>query len=222
MRPGPSAGLTARLMQIASGLLRQGRLRRARPVGHGIRIERAGPAAGRDGGVDVAHAVEPVVPGIAFEAAVGLEQTVGDAGPFGGAAERLGLGRLGVAGHHQRAIADGGTLRGLLPVLDVGMAGAPGAELGRRCCDVDVGLVRALAVLEGGARVRIGGHGAVDGETGGLAHLGKERGLDGFLAGGQHQLQIGAVVDIGGDRPLGAVHGFDGWAGGRPRRGRGS
>ena len=62
---------------------------------------------------------------------------------------------------------------------------------------------------EGRARIRVGGHRAVDGEPGGRAHLVEERGLDGLLARGQHELQLGAVHDIGGDRPAGAGHGLD-------------
>ena len=101
-------------------------------------------------------------------------------------------------------------LRGFPPVVDVRRAGTPGPEHGRRGCDVDVGLVRPLPVLEGRARVGIGGHGAVDGEPGGLAHLLQEGVLHRLLPGRQHQLQIGAVADIGAHGPGRAVDGLDG------------
>ena len=94
-------------------------------------------------------ALDRVVPGIAFQPAVGLEQPAGDAIAFGGPPQRLRLGRLGVARHQQRVGADRLALRRLAPVVDVGEAGAPGPKLGRRRGDVDVGLVRALAVREG-------------------------------------------------------------------------
>ena len=79
----------------------------------------------------------------------------------------------------------------------------------RRGCDVDVGLVRPLAVLEGRARVGIGGHGAVDGEPGGVAQLLQEGVLHRLLPGRQHQLQTGAVADIGADGPGRAVDGLE-------------
>ncbi len=160
-----------------------------------------GAAADGRLGVDVDDALDRVVPGIALQPAVGLEQPAGNAIALRGPPQRLRLGRLGVARHQQRVGADRFALRRLAPVVDVGEAGTPGPELGRRRGDVDVGLVRALAVREGRARVWIGGHGAVDGEPCGLAHLFEERGLDGLLARGQHQLKVRAVHDVGAGRP---------------------
>ena len=60
-----------------------------------------------------------------------------------------------------------------------------------------------------GREIRVCGHGAVDREPRGLAHLGEEGGLDRLLARRQHELQLGAVHDVGRDRPADARHGLD-------------
>ena len=93
-------------------------------------VQGARPAIGDDGGVDVADPVEPVVPAVAVEAPVGLEQTVRKGCAPGGAVKRLRLGRLWIAGHHQRIVTDRLAFRRFAPIVEIGDAGAPGPELG--------------------------------------------------------------------------------------------
>ena len=65
-------------------------------------------------------------------------------------------------------------------------------------------------VLEGDARRGIGrGHGAVDGEARCFPHLPEELGLDRLAAGGEHQLQLGARLDVGAHRPGAALDWID-------------
>ena len=64
-------------------------------------------------------------------------------------------------------------------------------------------------VRVGGARCRIGRHGAIDREAGCLSHLRQEFVLDGLLSCGQHEFQLRAVLDVRADRPGRAVHGLD-------------
>ena len=191
------------------GACGQRRMRGSRAPGHGVGVEGIYTPVDRDVGVDVDDALDRVIPGIALESAVGLEHAFEDAVALGGARERLRLGRLGFVFHPERIGADGLALRGLAPVVDIGAPGAPGPELGRRRRDVDAGVRGPLPVFEPRARVGVGGHGAVDGEPRGVAHLVEERGLDGFLARRQHEFEVGAVLDVGRDRPLRAVHGLD-------------
>ena len=95
------------------------------------------------------------------------------------------------------------------PVVDIGDGGPPGAQDGRRGRQFDAGLARPRPVLEGGTRRRIGGHGAVDRNPRGLAHLCKEGILDRLLAGRQDQFEIGAVVHVCPHGPGRAVDGLD-------------
>ena len=127
---------------------------------------------------DARNPVEVVIPVVTLQPAVGLEQAGGDAGALGGAPERVGLGRLRVAGHDQRVMIGRREPGRLAPVVDIGDGGPPGAQDGRRGRQFDAGFARPRPVLEGGARRRIGGHGAVDRNPRGLAHLCKEGILD--------------------------------------------
>ena len=160
----------------------------------------------------VADAGERVVPGVPLEAGVGLEEPARDPCPFGGAPEGLRVFRFGVEGHYQRIGADRGERRRSTPVVDIGGARTPGAELGGRHGQVDTRIGRPLVVLAGDAGRRVGGrHGAVDGEPGGIAHLVEERGLDSLFAGGEHQFEVGAGMDVGAHRPGAALDGLDRW-----------
>ena len=98
--------------------------------------------------MDCDDARDRVVPGVALQSAVGLEQPAGDAVALGGAPERLRLGRFGIARHEECVGADRRALRRLAPIIDVGEAGAPGPKLGGLRRDVDVGLVRSFPVSE--------------------------------------------------------------------------
>ena len=159
---------------------------------------------------------ERVVPGITLETRLGGEQperglrSALESGKAEGAMERLGLGRLGVGLHHQRA----GTHRRkggpLVPIVRVGDGGTPGPQLGGRHGHLDPGLFRLVPVGPGNPRGRVGlRHGAVDGKPRGLAHLFQKRGLHRFLSRGQDQLKIGAGVDVGPCRPDAAFHRVD-------------
>ena len=137
-------------------------------------IDGMGHAVLGDLDAEIRHARERVVPGVSLEARVALEQAprTGDSRPLGGAPESLLILRLGIDRHDQRAGVDGRVGRGVAPVVDIGDAGAPGVELGRRHGKRDARLRGPLVVLEGHARLGIGrGHGAVNGETGCPAHL---------------------------------------------------
>ena len=124
--------------------------------------------------------------------------------------ERLGLGRLGVGLHHQRAGTHGRESRPLVPIVRVGDGGTPGAKFGGRLGHLDPGLFRLVPVGPGNPRGRIGlRHGVVDGKPRGLAHLFQKRGLHRFFPRRQYQLQIGAGVDVGARRPDAAFHGVD-------------
>ena len=90
------------------------------PVRGAERIERMGEAALGDVDGDVGEAGERVVPAVALEAGVALEEAAGDPRPLGGAPERLRVLGLGVEGHHQRIGADRGEARCVAPVVDVG------------------------------------------------------------------------------------------------------
>ena len=113
-----------------TGARRARRVGRAPALRHGEVVEHAGASIDGDLGVDVHHALDRVVPGVAFETAVGLEQALGDGVALGRALEGLGLGRLGVVRHQQRIGADRPEPRRLAPVVDVGEACAPRPELG--------------------------------------------------------------------------------------------
>ena len=155
---------------------------------------------------------ERVVPGVAFEAGVALEEPGRDPCPLGGTPEGLRVLRFGVEGHHQRIGAERGERRRSAPVVDIGGAGTPGAELSGRHGHVDTRIGRTLVVgvCDAGRRVT-GRHGAVDREAGGVAHLVDEGVLDCLLAGGQHQLQLGTGMDVGAHRPGAALDGLDRW-----------
>ena len=166
--------------------------------------------AGFDAGADIAHPGQRVVPAVAFKALVGLEQPAGDPRLLGGAVKRLGIVRVGVEGHDQRVIFHRREGRRLAPIVDVGGAGYPRVEFGRRDRQVDAGVPRPLPVFICQARRRVGvRHGAVDGEPRGLAHLFEKRGFHRFLAGRQHQFQFGTGADVGADRPGPAIQGDD-------------
>ena len=65
-------------------------------------------------------------------------------------------------------------------------------------------------VVEGDARRGIGGsHGAVDRETRRVPHLLEKLRLDRLAAGGEHQLQLGAGLDVGAHRPCSALDRVD-------------
>ena len=64
---------------------------------HGPVRERHPPAEGGGLDCDVRYPVEAVIPAVAVEPAVGLEQTGREAVTFGGAPERLRLGRFRVS-----------------------------------------------------------------------------------------------------------------------------
>ena len=163
-----------------------------------------------DVGPDIAHPGQRVVPAVAFMALVGLEQPAGDPRLLGGAVKRLAIVRIGVEGHDQRVISHRREGRRLAPIVDVGGAGPPGVELGRRDRQMDAGVARPLPVFICQARRRVGvRHGAVDGQPSGLAHLVEKRGLHGFLSSRQHQFQFGTGADIGADRPGPAIQGDD-------------
>ena len=100
-------------------------------------------------------------------------------------------------------------LRRVAPVVDVRHRGTPGTQHGWRRRQFDAIGARPRPVLEGGARRGLGRHGAVDGEPGGTTHLVEEGVLDRLLPGRQHQLQTGAVADIGPHGPGRAVNRFD-------------
>ena len=114
----------------------------------------------------------------------------------GGDDQSLSRARLGNPGSDRRVV------RRLPPVVDVGDGGPPGAELRERHRQVDAGRGGALPVLVSDARggFRLG-HGAVDGEPGGIAHLVQKRRFDRLLARRQHQFQLGTGLDIGPHRP---------------------
>ena len=172
-------------------------------------LERILLAAGGEVGGDAGDPVETVIPVVAGKPAVGLEEAGRHAGPLRGAKEGLGLGRLRVGVHDQGAMAGHGELRRFAPVVDMRGGGPPGTQHGRRRRDVDAGLPGPLPVVEGGTRVGARGQGAVDGQARGVPHRLQEIVLDGFLPGRQHQLEIGAVADIGADRPGAAMDGLD-------------
>ena len=172
-------------------------------------LERIRLAADGEVGGDAGDPVETVIPVVARKPAVGLEEAGGHAGPFRGAKEGLGLGRLRVGVHDQGTMAGHGELRRFAPVVDMRGGGPPGTQHGRRRCDLDAGLPGPFPVLEGRTRIGARGHGAVDGEARGVVHLLQEIVLDGLLPGRQHQLEIGAIADIGADRPGAAVDGLD-------------
>ena len=93
MRPTPLPVRTVRPMRIASGRCGSGATGPPVRFRHGIPVERVRPPADGDFGVDADDALDRVVPGVTFEAAVGLEQAGSNPAPFGGAPQRLGLGR---------------------------------------------------------------------------------------------------------------------------------
>ena len=168
----------------------------------------------RCGDVDaeIGHACERVIPGVALEARVALEQapSARDSRLVRRAPERLRVLWLGIDRHDQRGGAHGREGRGVAPVVDVGDAGPPGAELDRRHGERDTGVGGPLVVLEGDARRGIGRrHGAVDGEARRVTHLLEELRLDRLAAGGEHQLQLGAGLDVGAHRPGAALDGVD-------------
>ena len=136
--------------------------------------------------------------------------TLAEAVALRGARERLRYRWFGFVLHPECIGADGLEPRGFPPVVDIGEAGAPGAKLGRWRGDVYAGVARALPVVERWARIGTGGHGAVDGRARGLAHLVEKRRLDRFFAHQQHELELGAVHDVGRDCLAGAVDGPDG------------
>ena len=191
------------------GTLRQGGCGRVLLFGRGKVRERPCLAVVGDPGVDAGDAVEAVIPLVAFEAPVGLEDPLRQAGSLGRAPQRLRLGGLGIAVHDERIGAGRRGLRRLPPVVDVGDGGTPGTEHLRGRREADAGVARPRPVGERGTRLGVGGHGAVDRQAGGLAHLPQKRILHRFAAGGQHEFESGAVHDVGADGPDGAVNGLD-------------
>ena len=117
-------------------------------------VERPPCAVDGDFGGNRGNPVEAIVPVIPVEPAVGLEQAGRDAGAFGGAPQRLRLGRFRIAVHDQRVMVRFGELRRLAPVVDMGEARAPGTQDRRRSRDIDAGIPRLLPVVEGGCGPR--------------------------------------------------------------------
>ena len=152
---------------------------------------------------DAGDAVEAVVPVETREPVIGIEDRFADAAEVDRAPERLGVGRLQVDGHSQGvgSYRNTGRLCGIVVV--VGDVRPPGAELGGRRLDVDAGFAGAEPVLEGRHGCGIGGHGPEDGVEGSPVHVGEEGGFDDFLACGQDELEVGAIVDVDACGPLG-------------------
>ena len=210
-RPGPVAGGRDRKRHAdGGGTLRQGSPGGVPPLGRGKVPERPCLAVVvGDLGVDARDAVEAVIPLVAFEAPVGLEEPLGHADAFRGAPQRLRLGGLGIAVDDQRVRASRRGLRRLPPVVDVGNGRPPGTEHPGRRHEVDAGVAGPCPVGKGGTGLGLGGHGAVDRQAGRLTHPGQKAILHRFAAGGQHEFESGAVHDIGADGPVGAVNGVD-------------
>ena len=179
-------------------------------------VQRMNGANHGNKGLDAGDARERVVPGITLETRLGGEQperafrSALESGKAEGAMKRLGLGRLGVGLHHQRAGTHGRESRPLVPIVRVGDGGTPGAQFGGRLGQFDPRLFRLVPVGPGNPRGRIGlRYGAVDGKSRSLAHLFQKRCFHRFLSRGQYQLEIGAGVDVGARRPDAPFHRVD-------------
>ena len=96
-----------------------------------------------DAGADIAHPGQRVVPAVAFKSLVGLEQPAADPRLLGGAVKRLGIVRVGIESHDKRVGAKRREGRRLAPIVDIGGAGYPGVEFGRRDRQMDAGVARA-------------------------------------------------------------------------------
>ena len=175
---------------------RQRRSRGTQCLGQRVLVEGHPIVPGGDPDGHLRHPIERLVPGVAFEPPVGLDQPRCDALPFGGPPERLRLRRLRVAIHDQGVGAGVPRLARLAPVVAVRNAGPPGPQHGRRRRGVDAGPARPPPVLEGGTGRGIGRHGAVDREPGGLPHLLEKGVLDRLLAGWQDEFEIVAVGHV--------------------------
>ena len=110
-------------------------------------------------------------------------------------------------------MVDGG---GVVPVVVVGGFGLPVWEfVGReRQGDGECPGFLHIDVRHSGCGAR-GGDGAVDGGAGGLAEVVEEGRFDGLVAGGEHELELGAVLDVGANGPGVSGDGVDAGGGGR-------
>ena len=125
-----------------------------------------------------------------------------DFGSAGCPPERLGERRFVVEGDEQRGGAERSSAGMFGVAVLVRDIGAPGVQVRWRRRDVDAGLSGGGPCLVGRPGIGMGGHGAVDGVPAGLFHPWHERCRDEFLAGGEDEFQLGAVLDVDTNRPV--------------------